>query len=110
MPFLIVFSMRYPTSKSEFTLSTVIGIFFGRSLNFALKEHFALFIVLNNVNVIVPQNYGEDGITPGKRREYKVLYLLHGLKGDRTSWMRSSSIERYAVSAQPRRGKVMDSV
>ena len=29
-------------------------------------------------------------------KSFKTLYLLHGLKGDCTSWIRSSSIERYA--------------
>ena len=48
-----------------------------------------------NVNVIVPQNYETDGITPGKRREYKVLYLLHGLSDDYSSWLRRTSIDRY---------------
>lgn len=48
-----------------------------------------------NVNVIVPQHYEADGITPGKRREYKVLYLLHGLSDDYSSWLRRTSIERY---------------
>ena len=48
-----------------------------------------------NVNVIVPQNYCEDGVTPGARREYKLLYLLHGLSDDYSSWMRRTSIERY---------------
>lgn len=26
----------------------------------------------------------------------KTLWLLHGLSGDHTSWMRNTSIERYA--------------
>ena len=48
-----------------------------------------------NINVLMPQNYEADGITPGKRQEYKVLYLLHGLSDDYSSWMRRTSIERY---------------
>lgn len=40
------------------------------------------------VNVLLPK------VTDGA--EYKTLYLLHGLKNDRSSWMRKSSIERYA--------------
>lgn len=44
------------------------------------------------VNVILP----DCGDTPDK--SFKTLYLLHGLKGDHTSWMRSSSIERYATA------------
>ena len=36
-------------------------------------------------------------ITPERREEpSKVLYLLHGLSGDHTSWTRKTSIERYA--------------
>ncbi len=41
------------------------------------------------VSVILP-----DTVEEGK--SYKTLWLLHGLKGDHTSWMRNSSIERYA--------------
>ena len=40
------------------------------------------------VNVLLPN------VTDGSK--YKTLYLLHGLKNDRSSWMRKSSIERYA--------------
>ena len=48
-----------------------------------------------NINVLMPQHYEADGITPGKRQEYKVLYLLHGLSDDYSAWMRRTSIERY---------------
>jgi putative tributyrin esterase len=41
------------------------------------------------VNVILP-----DDLEEGERA--KTLYLLHGYSGDHTSWMRFSSIERYA--------------
>jgi putative tributyrin esterase len=40
-----------------------------------------------NVNVILPVDVS---------KEYKTLYLLHGLGGDETVWMRETSIERYA--------------
>ena len=39
------------------------------------------------VNVILP-------VKPDK--EYKTLYLLHGLGDDQNAWTRKSSIERYA--------------
>ncbi len=32
----------------------------------------------------------------GSRRQYPVLYLLHGLSDDHTMWQRRTSIERYA--------------
>ncbi len=41
------------------------------------------------VNVILPKQK-EDSIP------YKTLYLLHGLKGNYESWMKNTSIERYA--------------
>lgn len=41
------------------------------------------------VSVILPDTV-EEG------QDYKTLWLLHGLQGDHTSWMRNSSIERYA--------------
>lgn len=40
-----------------------------------------------SVNIILPV----DVKTP-----YKTLYLLHGLGGDHSSWMRETAIERYA--------------
>ena len=41
-----------------------------------------------HVNVLIPKV--EDG------QEYKTLWLLHGLSCDYSSWMRKTSIERYA--------------
>lgn len=48
-----------------------------------------------NINVIIPQHYEADGVTPAKRSSYKVLYLLHGLSDSYSSWLRRTSIERY---------------
>ncbi|MBQ3196205.1 MAG: esterase family protein [Clostridia bacterium] len=50
--------------------------------------------------VIIPQRstVGQIGVeTNAKPGAYKCLYLLHGLGGDGLSWMRLSSIERYAL-------------
>ena len=49
-----------------------------------------------HINVILP--------TPGEtgkkvQQDMKVLYLLHGLHGDETSWLHFSNIERYADEA-----------
>ncbi len=49
------------------------------------------------LSVLLPENdkaKGEAGRTG--MRKYKTLYLLHGLSGDYTDWMRKTSIERYA--------------
>lgn len=50
--------------------------------------------------VVIPQKStaGEIGIA-GKSddKEYKCLYLLHGLSDDHTIWLRRTSIERYAA-------------
>lgn len=35
-------------------------------------------------------------LLPDGAESFKTLWLLHGLYGDHTSWMRNSSIERYA--------------
>lgn len=51
------------------------------------------------VYVIVPQSgtKGEIGIeNKGKNSKYKSLYLLHGLSDNHSSWLRRTSIERYA--------------
>ncbi|MEI6892368.1 MAG: alpha/beta hydrolase family protein [Pontiella sp.] len=42
------------------------------------------------MNIILPEHSNAWDTPPA------VLYLLHGLSGDHTSWCRSSSIERYA--------------
>ncbi len=45
------------------------------------------------VDIIVPDPGKMDGIPVAER---KVLYLLHGLTGDASTWQRYSSIENYA--------------
>ncbi len=50
--------------------------------------------------VVVPQRstIGEIGIKGNSdSKEYKCLYLLHGLSDDHTIWLRRTSIERYAA-------------
>ncbi len=48
------------------------------------------------VNVLLPEvGKKEEGIGIGDKDAYKTLYLFHGLSGNRTDWMRRSSIERY---------------
>lgn len=48
------------------------------------------------VNVLLPElsKADTDGVVPPA--PWKCLYLLHGLSGDHSVWMRRSSIERYA--------------
>lgn len=56
----------------------------------------------SSVTIIFPQNCDRvlDENKPLFKPPYKVLYLLHGLKQNETSWSRMSSIERY-VSQLP---------
>ena len=53
-----------------------------------------------SMNVIVPQQVktqiGLSGIKSA-RKDYPVLYLLHGLTDDHTVWCRRTSIERYVA-------------
>ena len=54
----------------------------------------------SEVYVVVPQKStcGEIGIKGKKEdKEYKCLYLLHGLSDDHSIWLRRTSIERYAA-------------
>jgi len=44
------------------------------------------------VNVILPKYHQ----APEPKKPYKTLYLFHGMTGDHTNWMRSTSIQRYA--------------
>lgn len=48
-----------------------------------------------SAHLIVPQSLGSPAGDP--QRKYPTLYLLHGLTDDHTSWLRWSSIERYAT-------------
>ena len=51
------------------------------------------------VNVLIPQRStdGEIGVVNNAgEKEYKCLYLLHGLSDDHSIWLRRTSIERYA--------------
>lgn len=56
----------------------------------------------SSVSIIFPQNCQRvlEDRKPFFKGPYKVLYLLHGLKQNETSWTRMSSIERY-VSQLP---------
>ena len=50
--------------------------------------------------IVIPQKstQGEIGIEgQSDSKEYKCLYLLHGLSDDHTIWLRRTSIERYAA-------------
>ena len=52
------------------------------------------------INVIVPQKStkGQIGMSgEAKGEKYKTLLLLHGLSDDASTWLRRSSIERYAT-------------
>ena len=47
-------------------------------------------------NIIMPQTTRISKKRAGKDGKFKCLYLLHGLSGDQSAWMRRTSIERYA--------------
>ena len=51
-----------------------------------------------SMNVVVPQKTrGNIGVTEGDFGErFPTLYLLHGMSDDHTTWMRRTSVERYA--------------
>ena len=49
------------------------------------------------VNVLLPEiDKKADGVGAPDCESYKTLYLFHGLTGNRSDWIRKSSIERYA--------------
>ncbi len=53
------------------------------------------------MNVIVPQKAKTQiGMTSAGngRKDYPVLYLLHGMSDDHSIWTRRTSIERYAAA------------
>ena len=50
------------------------------------------------VNVVLPEKAKTMiGMAANAGETYKTLYLLHGLSDDQTTWMRRTSIERYAA-------------
>ena len=49
-----------------------------------------------SVNVILPEIRKKEEGVGRPEGTYKTLYLFHGLTDDHTSWMRKTSIERYA--------------
>ena len=58
-----------------------------------LKMGVSFYVILpENAKTMIGMESAED------QKTYKTLYLLHGLSGDHTSWMRRSSIERYAAA------------
>lgn len=56
-----------------------------------------------SMNVLIPQRavtqIGLENNAEG-RKDYPVVYLLHGLSDDHSIWMRRTSIERYAAAYQ----------
>ena len=57
-----------------------------------------------SMNVILPDDrarYAPGAIADDshRQRRYRTLYLLHGLSDDHTTWLRRTSIERYADAA-----------
>ena len=65
-----------------------------------LKFYSQMLGMQTEAYIIIPQKFtsGEIGIE-GKSdsKEYKCLYLLHGLSDDHSIWLRRTSIERYAA-------------
>jgi len=48
------------------------------------------------LNVILPEANKNGSEAGAPQSEYKTIYLLHGLSGNHTGWLRRTSIERYA--------------
>ncbi len=65
-----------------------------------LKFYSQMLGMQTEAYVVVPQKFtkGEIGIKgKSEDKEYKCLYLLHGLSDDHSIWLRRTSIERYAA-------------
>ncbi len=48
------------------------------------------------VNIVLPEVPSTDPLGGAPEGNYKTLYLLHGLGGNHSDWMRRTAIERYA--------------
>lgn len=49
------------------------------------------------VNIVLPEVAAADPMGGAPEGTYKTLYLLHGLGGNHSDWMRRTAIERYAA-------------
>ena len=50
-----------------------------------------------DVTVILPTDTLDmENMTYTKRKEYKTLYLLHGIFGDQNDWLYGTRIQRFA--------------
>lgn len=49
------------------------------------------------VNVVLPERKNTDSVSGAPEGTFKTLYLLHGLGGNHSDWMRRTSVERYAA-------------
>ncbi len=58
---------------------------------FEMHYHSDVLRLEVSVNVILPE------VAKAGEGTYKTLYLLHGLSGDHTAWVRKTAIERYAA-------------
>ena len=63
----------------------------------------------SQLDVILPQKtHGEIGIaSAAKKEKYPVLYLLHGMTDNQSTWQRNTSIERYAAEKGDRCGNAL---
>ncbi len=59
------------------------------------RFHSSIISMDTEINIIIPDKRLSEG-----NNKYPVLYLLHGAGGDCDSWLRYSSIERYAEREQ----------
>ena len=57
-----------------------------------------IFLDMNFRSAALAGNAQVSVLLPDNKEHFKTLWLLHGLHGDHTSWMRYTSIERYAVA------------
>ncbi len=55
-----------------------------------------IFLDMNFRSAALSGNAQVSLLLPNEGTAHKTLWLLHGLHGDHTSWMRNTSIERYA--------------
>ena len=65
-------------------------------LEFNFRSHALIMNV--PVNVILPEMSSTAPCGGAPEGTYKTLYLLHGLGGNHTDWIRKTAIERYATT------------
>jgi S-formylglutathione hydrolase FrmB len=82
------------SSKINYSGGIFMALIECRFYSRALSENTALYVIVPTATFEGAMQKKDETIKPDAK--YQTLYLLHGISEDYTSWLRNTSIERYA--------------